>query len=115
MDKIEMRFLWIIRTWCNLDSFWETVRSSKEYDLAFNKPEQVLEEIQKIVLKEQEEWKDLCSSSDMNEADRQFVVELPTVDTITSRPFHKFLSLISIPTAKEQFTQNWYIERLKSN
>ncbi len=110
-----MRFLWIIRTWCNEDSFWEAIRSSKEYDMAFSKAEQVLEEIQKIIIKEQAEWKDLCQASEMNEADREFLVELPTVDQIKSRPFYKFLSLVSVPTAKEQFTQNWYIERLKSN
>ena len=110
-----MPFVWVVRTWCSLDTFWEAIRSSKEYDIAYSKPEVVLEELTKIVQKEQEEWKDLCQSIDMNPADREFIVELPTVDTIKSRPFHKFLSLISIPTAKEQFTQNWYIERLKSN
>lgn len=105
-----MPFIWVVRSWCSLDTFWEAIRSSKEYDIAYTKPEQVLEELQKIVAKEQGEWKDLCqSSSDLSIGDREFLVELPTVDQIKNRPFYKFLS---VAASKEQFAQNWYIERL---
>lgn len=110
-----MPFVWIIRTWCSLDSFWETVRSSKEYDVAYTKPEQVLEEIGKIITKEQHEWKELCTSSEMNLSDREFLVEVPSVEQIKSRPFYKFLSVGSTATAKEPYAQNWYLERLHLN
>lgn len=96
-----MPYIWIIRTWCSLDTYWEAVRSSKEYDIAFSKPELVLEEIQKIVVKEQTEF-----------SDKQFLVELPTVDQIKHRPFVKFLSVVSPPESKDTFAQNWHVERL---
>ena len=102
-----MPFVWIIRTWCSVDTFWEAVRSSKDYDVAYWKPEQVLEEMEKIVLKEQKEWKDLHD----HQKDNDFLVELPTVDQIKSRPFYKFLTITN-HSSKEQVVQNWYIERL---
>ena len=109
-----MPFVWIVRTWSSLDSFWEAIRSSKEFDVAYPKPEQVLEEVEKIVIREQAEWKDLCANSpDFSLADREFLVELPTLDQIKNRPFYKFLSVTAAPSAKEQFVQNWYIERLR--
>jgi hypothetical protein len=110
-----MPFVWIVRTWCSLDSFWETVRSSKEYDVAYTKPESVLEKIEKIIITEQQEWKELCEASGISVNEREFLVEVPTVDQIKSRPFYKFLSVGSNPTAKEPFAQNWYIERIRLN
>ena len=109
-----MPFVWVIRTWCSLDSFWEAVRSSKEYDIAYTKPEEILEHLERIALREQKEWKELCeASSEFKHDDKQFLIELPTVDQIKSRPFYKFLSVTSGPEAKEEFVQNWYIERLR--
>ena len=109
-----MPFIWVIRTWCSLDTFWEAVRSSKEYDVAFSKPEQVLEELQKIIIREQTEWKELCeASSEFQAGDKEFLVEVPTVEQVKNRPFYKFLSVSSSQSAKEQFVQNWYIERLR--
>jgi hypothetical protein len=109
-----MPFVWVIRTWCSLDTFWEAIRSSKEYDVAYTKPEQVLEELQKIVVKEQTEWKELCeASSEFNHEDKEFLVEVPSCEQIKNRPFYKFLSVTNGPQAKEQFVQNWYIERLR--
>lgn len=109
-----MPFVWVIRTWCSLDSFWEAIRSSKEYDIAYSKPDQVLEELQKIIIKEQTEWKELCeASSEFNHEDKVFVVELPSAEQIKNRPFFKFLSVSGGPNAKEEFVQNWYIERIR--
>lgn len=108
-----MPFVWVVRTWCSLDTFWEAIRSSKEYDIAYSKPESVLEDLNKIVLKEKEEWKELCESSGMNVTEHEFLVELPTIEQIKSRPFHKFLSIVTGPTAKEPFAQNWFIERIR--
>ena len=108
-----MPFVWIVRTWCSLDTFWETIRSSKEYDIAYTKPDEVLEELSHIVAKEQEEWRELCESSGLNINDHEFLVELPSVDQIKSRPFYKFLSIIPGANAKEPFAQNWYIERIR--
>lgn len=96
-----MPFVWIIRTWCSLDTYWEAVRSSKDYDKAFTKPELVLEEIQNIVVKEQTEF-----------SDKEFLVELPTLEQIKNRPFLKFLSVVNAQGSKDSFTQNWHIERL---
>lgn len=100
-----MPFVWIIRSWCSVDSFWESIRSGKEFDSAFTKPEKVLEKIEKIIVKEQGDWKEIASE----EETRDFLVELPTIDQIKNRPFHKFLSVVS---NKNDFAQNWYIERL---
>lgn len=104
-----MPFVWVIRTWCSADSFWEAIRSSKEYDTAFTKPEKAFEEIEKVILKEQKEWKDISSLE--GETKHEFLVELPTIDQIKNRPFCKFLSVISAST-KDEFAHNWYIERL---
>ena len=98
-----MPFIWVIRSWCSVDSFWEAVRSSKEYDTAFTKPEQVLEELENVVIKEQKAHKEFSDAGN-----KDFLVELPTVDQIKNRPFYKFLSVIG----KDQDAQNWYIERL---
>ena len=109
-----MPFVWVIRTWCILDTFWEAIRSSKEYDVAYSRPEQVVEEIQKIVVRQQTEWKELCEgSSEFKHEDKVFMVEVPTVDQVKNRPFYKFLSVTSGPNAKEEFVQNWYIERIR--
>lgn len=102
-----MPFVWVIRTWCSMDSFWESVRSGKEFDIAISNPEKVLEKVEKIIIKEQDDWKEISSSSQHDS--RDFLVELPTVDQIKNRPFCKFLSVMS---TKTEFAQNWYIERL---
>lgn len=101
------RFVWIIRTWCSEDSFWEHVRQHKEYDLAFVNADQVLEEIKRIAEKEQSDWKDLHGDS----TTQKFLVEIPTLDQIKNRPFIKFLTCAGI--LENQFMQSWYVERVK--
>jgi hypothetical protein len=103
------KFVWIIRTWCSEDSFWEHVREHKEYDIAYRKPELLLEEINRIFLKEQTDWEDMCEASGADKEERQFDCELPTLELIKTRPFLKFLTI----TGKDGFMQSWYIERLK--
>ncbi len=103
------KFVWIIRTWCSEDSFWEHVREHKEYDIAYRKPELLLDEINRILLKEQTEWEDMCEASGTDKAEKQFDSDLPSLDLLKSRPFLKFLTI----TGKDGFMQSWYIERLK--
>ena len=102
-----MPFVWVIRTWCSLDSFWEAVRSGKGFDFAYSRPEQVVEAIEKIIVEEQQETQALDAQG------REFLVEVPTVDQIKTRPFLKFLSVTDSNGGKEPFVQNWYIERLR--
>ncbi len=103
------KFVWIIRTWCSEDSFWEHVREHKEYDIAYRKPELLLEEINRIFLKEQTDWEDMCEASGALKEDKQFESEIPTLELLKIRPFLKFLTVSS----KEGFMQSWYVERLK--
>lgn len=102
------RFVWVLRSWCSEDSFWEHVRGNKDFDLAFATAQQVLEEIQRITLKEQADWQDLHGTSETH----KFVIETPTVDQIKNRPFLKFLTCASIKE-ESQFMQCWYVERVK--
>lgn len=106
------RFVWIIRSWCSEDTFWEHVREHKEYDVAYVKPEMLLEEIDRIVLKEQSDWNDICRDTGVKTTDREFEINRPSLDILKSRPFIKFLTVSSSSTAKESFMQSWYIERL---
>ena len=109
-----VRFIWIIRSWSSIDSFWEHVRSNKEFEITYSKPEQVLEQAQRIFEQEQMEWKSLCEgSTDLKEEDREFIVELPTLEQIKSRPFLKFLTVTSTKKEASDFMQSWYIERCK--
>ena len=48
-----MSFVWIIRQWCSLDSYWEHVRENKDFDVAYKSPDLVLSEIKRIVEKEE--------------------------------------------------------------
>ncbi len=104
------RFVWIIRSWCSEDSFWEHVREHKEYDIAYRKPELLLEEVQRIILKEQTDWEDLCEASGTSKEERLIETEIPTLDQLKSRPFYKFLTISS---KLDNYMQSWYIERLK--
>ena len=104
------KFVWIIRTWCSEDSFWEHVREHKEYDIAYRRPELLLEEVQRIILKEQTDWEDMCESSGMQKTDRFIESDVPTLDQIKSRPFYKFLTISSTVSG---FMQSWYLERMK--
>jgi hypothetical protein len=104
------KFVWIIRSWCSLDSFWEHVREHKEFDVAYVAPELLLEEIDRIVLKEQSDWEDLCIASGVKDDSREFAIEKPTLDQLKSRPFVRFLTISS---STDDFMQSWYIERLK--
>jgi hypothetical protein len=97
-----------------VETFWEAVRSSKEYDVAYIKPEDVISDVEKIIIKEQEEWKDLCKISNNVSGEKDFSVDIPTVDQIKNRPFFKFLSVTGAANTKDQFVQNWYIERLRA-
>lgn len=105
------KFVWIIRSWCSEDSFWEHVREHKEYDIAYTKPELLLEEIDRIVLKEQSDWEALCAGSGGEPSDRQFVVDKPSLDQLKSRSFLKFLTVSAV---KDDFMKSWYIERLNT-
>jgi hypothetical protein len=107
------KFVWIIRSWCSEDSFWEHVREHKEYDIAYSKPELLLEEIDRIVLKEEADWNDLCNGSPGQKAERGFEIDKPSLDQLKNRPFFKFLTVSSSPTSSEDFMQSWYVERLK--
>lgn len=109
-----MKFVWIVRSWCNLDSFWEHVREHKEYDVAYTNPDMILEEIKRILIKEQQDWKDVCSTAtDIKETDRNFDIDVPTLEQIIGRPFIKFLGITSTDEKKGEFWQTYYIERLK--
>lgn len=104
------KFVWIIRAWCSVDTFWEHVREHKEYDIAYTRPEMVLEEIERIILKEQSDWRDICEASNNSDANKEFIVEKPSIDQLKIRPFFKFMT---VSHTKEDFMQSWYIERLK--
>jgi len=105
------KFTWIIRSWCSLDSFWEHVREHKEYDIAYIKPELVLEEIERIVLKEQTDWNDICLTSGADSKEKEFVIAIPSLEQIQTRPFVQFLTITS--SKKDDSMQSWYVERLK--
>ena len=109
----QARFVWIIRSWCSEDSFWEHVREHKEYDIAYSKAELLLEEIDRIVLKEQTDWEDLCLGTGTSKLDREFTIEKPSLEQLKARPFFKFLTISSSSSSQEDFMQSWYIERLK--
>lgn len=104
------KFVWIIRSWCSQDSFWEHVREHKEYDLAYASPELLLEEINRIILKEQADWNDICEGTQTKLTEREFDMQTPSLDQIKSRSFLKFLTITS---KTEEFMQSWYVERLK--
>ena len=110
-----MKFVWIIRTWSSLDSFWEHVREEREYEKVYTKPETLLEAIKHIVTNEETEWKDLCTeSSDTYQLkDRVFTIEIPSTGEIKTRSFLKFLTITNSDSSKQEFVRNWYIERLK--
>lgn len=104
------KFVWIIRSWCSEDTFWEHVREHKEYDIGYRKPELLLEEIHRIILKEKTDWEDMCEASGTNKEERDFQEDIPSIDQLKIRPFYKFLTV----TARlNEFMQSWYVERLK--
>lgn len=105
-----LKFVWIIRSWCNQDSFWEHVREHKEYDIAYASAELLLEEIHRIILKEQDDWNDICQGIQTKMEEREFDIQKPSADQIKSRSFYKFLTISS---KKEDFMQSWYVERIK--
>jgi len=107
------RFVWIIRSWCSEDSFWEHVREHKEYDIAYSKPDLLLEEIDRIVMKEQSDWEDLCQGTGTLKSGREFDIDKPSLEQLKSRPFFKFLTISSSSSAEEDYMQSWYVERLK--
>jgi hypothetical protein len=107
------KFVWLIRTWCSVDTFWEHVREHKEYDIAYIRPDVVLEEIDRIVLKEQSDWAAMCEGTGLKEGDREFEVDKPSLDQLKSRSFFKFCTVTSTPQASEDFMQSWYVERIR--
>ncbi len=107
------KFVWIIRTWCSEDSFWEHVREHKEYDLAYVKPELLLEEIERIILKEQSDWEAICQDTGTKTSDRNFEINTPSLEQIKSRSFVKFLTISNSSTSTHEFMQSWYVERLR--
>jgi hypothetical protein len=107
-----MSFVWIIRQWCSLDSYWEHVRENKDFDVAYKSPEFVLNEIKRIVEKEEIEWKQRCSTSDsLKESDREFGIDIPSLEQVVNRPFIKFLT-ISTTGKSNEYWQSWYVERM---
>lgn len=104
------KFVWIIRSWCSIDSYWEHVREHKDFDIAYTKPELLLEEIERILLKEESDWKAICEGSGVEVESRAFLVDKPSIDQLKSRGFVKFLTVSS---PKDDFMQSWYVERLK--
>jgi hypothetical protein len=113
MVQQQPKFIWIIRSWSSEDSFWEHVRDHKEYDIAYTKPEMLLDEIDRITIKERTDWEDLCQGSGLKHSDREFEIEKPSLDQLKNRSFYKFLTITSTKTADDDFMQSWYIERLK--
>ena len=108
-----MKFVWIIRQWCSLDSYWEHVRQDKDFDVAYANPELVLEEVNRIIEKENVEWKDMCSSSTtIKETDREFLIETPTLEHVVNRSFIKCLTISTTGGKQNEYWQAWYIERL---
>lgn len=107
------KFVWIIRSWCSQDTYWEHVREHKEYDIAYTNPTIVMDEIERIIQKEQSDWEDICVSGDVKKTDREFDIEKPSLDQLKSRSFYKFMTVSSTNTASEEFMQSWYVERLK--
>ena len=104
------KFVWIIRSWCSEDSFWEHVREHKEYDIGYRKPELLLEEINRIILKEQTDWEDMCEASGTPKDERKMQDDIPTLEQLKTRPFYKFLTVTSMTS---DYMQSWYVERLK--
>jgi hypothetical protein len=113
MVQQQAKFIWIIRSWSSEDSFWEHVRDHKEYDIAYTKPEMLLDEIHRITIKEQTDWEDLCQGSGLKHTDREFEIEKPSLDQLKNRSFYKFLTISSTSSSGDDFMQSWYIERLK--
>jgi hypothetical protein len=108
-----LKFVWIIRSWCSEDSFWEHVREHKEYDIAYSKADLLLEEIDRIVLKEQTDWEGLCQGTGTSKKDREFDIDKPSLEQLKARPFFKFLTISSSASSSEDHMQSWYVERLK--
>lgn len=98
--------VWILRTWCNLDSFLEHVREDKLYERAFSDTETLLEEIKNIIIKEEQIWKHLGADN------KEFIVDLPTTDHLKTRSFWKFLTIKNAANAAEEYIRTCYIERL---
>jgi hypothetical protein len=107
-----MSFVWIIRQWNSLDSFWEHVRENKDFDVAYKSPDLVLNEIKRIVEKEEIEWKSICSTSEtVKESDRDYSSDVPSLEQVVNRPFIKFLTISSTDKTSE-YWQSWYVERI---
>lgn len=107
------KFVWIIRYWCNVDSFWEHVREHKEYDIAYAKPELALEEMERIFLKEKTEWEDMCKGTGVKPETREFSFEKPSPEQLKNRSFFKFLTMTTSDEVPYELRQTWYVERLK--
>jgi hypothetical protein len=107
------KFVWIIRSWCSIDTYWEHVREHKEFDIAYAKPELLLEEIDRIILKEQSDWEDICAGSGTDKDIREFKIDKPSSEQLKNRGFIKFLTVSSTDKATEEFMQSWYVELLK--
>lgn len=102
-----MGFIWMIRSWSSIESFWEHVREHKEYDKAYSSTNDLLSAIEKTIVKEQNEWNEL-----FNPSEREFSIELPTIEKLKGRPFFKFLTVTSGQDAKDVYMKCWYVERL---
>jgi hypothetical protein len=72
-----------------------------------------MEEIERIVQKEQADWIDICISGHVKQTDREFDIDKPSLEQLKSRSFYKFLTASSTANASDEFMQSWYVERLK--
>ena len=73
---------------------------------------QNLNEIKRIVEKEEIEWNQRCSTSDsIKESDREFSIDIPSLEQVVNRPFIKFLT-ISTTNKTNEYWQSWYVERM---
>lgn len=106
MSAAPTKCIWILRTWCNEDSFLENVREDKVYERAFSDVDSVLEEIKLIVVKEEQIWKHLGADN------KEFIVDLPTTEHLKTRSFWKFLTMKNNASSQEEYIRAFYIERL---
>lgn len=104
--SVPTKCIWILRSWCSLDSFLEHVREDKVYEKAFTDIEVILEEIKSIVIKEEQIWKHLGAD------DKEIIVDLPTAEHLKTRSFWKFLTIKNISEKSDEYVRAFYVERL---
>lgn len=118
MSSTQPKFLWLIRTWCSLDSFWEHVREHKDYDIAYTNVESVMDEIKRLIAKQHLDWDIICANSPLEDKDsRRFDIDMPSLEHLRTRSFVKFLSVVNTGRGDGDSKNDgdmtaWYVERL---